>query len=67
MLQNSNAYEGVLLAAVFASRGYIVVVPNYADLPYFGVGELRGPGRLGPGRCECVRFVSGAARQERIV
>ena len=39
MLQNSNAYEGVLLAAVFASRGYIVVAPNYAgydtsDLPY---------------------------------
>jgi hypothetical protein len=39
MLQNSNAFEGVLLAAVFASRGYIVVAPNYAgydssDLPY---------------------------------
>ncbi len=39
MLQNSNAYEGVLLAAVLASRGYIVVAPNYAgydtsDLPY---------------------------------
>jgi hypothetical protein len=39
MLQNSNASEGVLLAAVFASRGYIVVAPNYAgydtsDLPY---------------------------------
>jgi hypothetical protein len=39
MLQNSNAYEGVLLAAVFASRGYIVVAPNYAGydtstLPY---------------------------------
>lgn len=39
ILQNSNAYEGVLLAAVFASRGYIVVAPNYAgydtsDLPY---------------------------------
>jgi hypothetical protein len=39
LLQNSNAYEGVLLAAVFASRGYIVVAPNYAgydtsDLPY---------------------------------
>jgi alpha/beta superfamily hydrolase len=39
MLQNANAYEGVLLAAVFASRGYIVVAPNYAgydtsDLPY---------------------------------
>jgi pimeloyl-ACP methyl ester carboxylesterase len=39
MLQNSNAIEGVLLAAVFASRGYIVVAPNYAgydtsDLPY---------------------------------
>jgi Prolyl oligopeptidase family len=39
MLRNSNAYEGVLLAAVFASRGYIVVAPNYAgydtsDLTY---------------------------------
>lgn len=39
MLQNSNAFEGVLMAAVFASRGYIVVAPNYAgydtsDLPY---------------------------------
>jgi dipeptidyl aminopeptidase/acylaminoacyl peptidase len=39
MLQNSNAFEGVLLAAIFASRGYIVVAPNYAgydtsDLPY---------------------------------
>jgi hypothetical protein len=39
MLQNSNATEGVLLAAVFASRGYIVAAPNYAgydtsDLPY---------------------------------
>jgi len=39
MLQNSNDYEGMLLAAVFASRGYIVVAPNYAgydtsDLPY---------------------------------
>ena len=39
LIQNSNAYEGLLLAAVFASRGYIVVAPNYAgydtsDLPY---------------------------------
>ena len=39
ILQNSNAFEGVLLAAVFASRGYIVVAPNYAgydtsDLAY---------------------------------
>ena len=29
-LSNSNATEGVLLAAVFAARGYIVVAPNYA-------------------------------------
>jgi len=39
LIQNSNAFEGLLLAAVFASRGYIVVAPNYAgydtsDLPY---------------------------------
>jgi alpha/beta superfamily hydrolase len=39
MLKNSNAFEGVLIAAVFASRGYIVVAPNYAgydtsDLAY---------------------------------
>jgi pimeloyl-ACP methyl ester carboxylesterase len=39
LIDNSNAYEGLLLAAVFASRGYIVVAPNYAgydtsDLPY---------------------------------
>ena len=39
LLNNSNALEGVLLAAVFASRGYIVVAPNYAgydtsDLAY---------------------------------
>jgi alpha/beta superfamily hydrolase len=39
MIQSSNAFEGMLLAAVFASRGYIVVAPNYAgydtsDLPY---------------------------------
>lgn len=38
-LKNSNDTEGVLLAAVFAARGYIVVAPNYAgydtsDLPY---------------------------------
>lgn len=38
LVDNSNA-EGILLAAVFASRGYIVVAPNYAgydtsDLPY---------------------------------
>jgi hypothetical protein len=38
-LPNSNATEGVLLAAVFAARGYIVVAPNYAgydtsDLSY---------------------------------
>lgn len=38
-IEKSNAYEGLLLAAVFASRGYIVVAPNYAgydtsDLPY---------------------------------
>jgi hypothetical protein len=26
----NNGYEGLLLAAVFASRGYIVVAPNYA-------------------------------------
>jgi hypothetical protein len=39
LIENSNAYEGMLLAAVFASRGYVVVAPNYAgydtsDLPY---------------------------------
>ena len=39
LIQNSNAFEGLLLAALFASRGYIVVAPNYAgydtsDLPY---------------------------------
>jgi hypothetical protein len=38
-LTNSNDTEGLLLAAVFASRGYIVVAPNYAgystsNLPY---------------------------------
>ncbi len=39
LIQSSNATEGLLVAAVFASRGYIVVAPNYAgydtsDLPY---------------------------------
>ncbi len=39
LLKNANTYEGLLLAAVFASRGYIVVAPNYAgydtsDLAY---------------------------------
>jgi hypothetical protein len=39
LIDKSNAGEGLLLAAVFASRGYIVVAPNYAgydtsDLPY---------------------------------
>jgi pimeloyl-ACP methyl ester carboxylesterase len=29
-LPNSNDNEGILLAAVFAARGYIVVAPNYA-------------------------------------
>lgn len=38
-IEKPNAYEGLLLAAVFASRGYVVVAPNYAgydtsDLPY---------------------------------
>ncbi len=38
-LKNPNDTEGVLLAAVFAARGYIVVAPNYAgydtsDLAY---------------------------------
>jgi hypothetical protein len=38
-LSNSNDDEGILLAAVFAARGYIVVAPNYAgydtsDLAY---------------------------------
>jgi dienelactone hydrolase len=38
-LTNSNDTEGILLAAVFAARGYIVVAPNYAgydtsDLSY---------------------------------
>src|SRR5579872_5221072 len=28
--QNSNATEGLILAAVFAARGYIVIAPNYA-------------------------------------
>jgi hypothetical protein len=42
MLKNSNAYEGVLLAAVFASRGYIVVAPNYAgyDTGYSQAGYV---------------------------
>jgi len=39
LIEKSNAEEGLLLAAVFGSRGYIVVAPNYAgydtsDLPY---------------------------------
>src|ERR1700761_6131182 len=39
LIDKSNAAEGLLLAAVFASRGYIIVAPNYAgydtsDLPY---------------------------------
>jgi predicted esterase len=29
-LPNSNDTEGILMAAVFAARGYIVVAPNYA-------------------------------------
>src|SRR5581483_9616174 len=38
-LNQSNDAEGLLLAAVFAAQGYIVVAPNYAgydtsDLPY---------------------------------
>jgi alpha/beta superfamily hydrolase len=38
MLKNSNATEGVLLAAVFASRGYIVVAPNYAGYDTSNLG-----------------------------
>jgi dipeptidyl aminopeptidase/acylaminoacyl peptidase len=32
-LSGSNNAEGLLLAAVFASRGYIVVAPNYVCRP----------------------------------
>ena len=38
MLKNSNATEGVLVAAVFASRGYIVVAPNYAGYDTSNLG-----------------------------
>ncbi len=39
LIQSAKAFEGLLLATVFASRGYIVVAPNYAgydtsDLSY---------------------------------
>ena len=37
-LSSSNDTEGLLLAAVFASRGYIVVAPNYAGYDTSALG-----------------------------
>ncbi|MBV9726614.1 MAG: prolyl oligopeptidase family serine peptidase [Gammaproteobacteria bacterium] len=45
--KNSNATEGLILAAVFAARGYIVIAPNYAGYdtstlgyhPYFNADQ----------------------------
>ena len=50
ILSNSQNAEGILVAAFFAARGYIVVAPNYAGydtstLPYhpFLVGTISNP------------------------